>query len=58
MFYVYLYQFGIIMFVFYPEAVASTFSLKSCFLKILKNLQEENTCARALFEAPLATSLK
>ena len=26
--------------------------------KILRNLQEENTCARVSFEAPLATSLK
>ena len=31
---------------------------KKLFLKILKNLQDENTCARVSFEAPLATSLK
>ena len=31
MFYVYLYRFGIIIFVFYPEEVVRKCSLKICF---------------------------
>ena len=57
MFYVYMFHFGIITFVFYPEAVVRRCSLKSYFLKLSQNSQE-NTCAGVSFQAPLATSLK
>ena len=57
MFYVYMFHFGIITFAFYPEAVVRRCSLKSYFLKPSQNSQE-NTCAGASFQAPLATSLK
>ena len=57
MFYVYMLHFGIITFAFYPEAVVRRCSLKSYFLKLSQNSQE-NTCAGVSFQAPLATSLK
>ena len=52
MFYIYSFHFGIIIFVFYPEAVVRRFYLKKVFLKI-----SQNTCTGLSFLVPLAALL-
>ena len=49
MFYVYLYHFGIIIFVFYLQAVVRWCSLKSCFKKFRK-IHKKTPVLESLFK--------
>ena len=51
MFYIYLFHFGIIIFVFYPEAVVPRCSL-TVFLKISQNSQENTFTGVSFLSAP------